>query len=134
MKLDSFTRQYLETMLWSTTDESTPAGGEPLDRNYSVDDIAPAALAAAIADCERFQAENAGALEAAGDWLGDEGGRDGDATTTAAHLFWLNRNGHGRGFWEGDSEACESLAAACEAFGELYPVVGDDGLIYELGE
>ncbi len=133
MNLDSFTRQYLETMLWSTNDESTPSGGRPLDDNYTIDDITPEALAQAVADCERFRAENAGALEAAEEWLAGRGG-DGDATTTAAHLFWLNRNGHGCGFWEGDSEACESLSKACEAFGECWPYLGDNGQIYGLGE
>lgn len=133
MKLDSFTRQYLETMLWSTTDESNDQGGDPMDRNYSVDDIAPEAIAQAIADCERFQSENAGALEAANDWLAERGS-DGDAHTTAAYLFWMNRNGHGVGFWEFDGAACESLNTACKAFGECNPYVGDDGLVYGLGE
>jgi hypothetical protein len=126
MNLDKFTRQYLETMLWSTNDDSNDSGGDPLDTNYTIDDIAPEALQAAINDCNRFQAENAGALEAAEDWLFERG--------TAAHLFWLNRTGHGCGFWEGDSEACESLDNASEVFGELWPYVGDDGLIYGLGE
>jgi hypothetical protein len=136
MNLDKFTRQYLETMLWSTNDDSNDSGGEPLDANYTIDDIAPEALQAAINDCNRFRAENAGAIEAANDWLFERGlgDSDNDAETMAAHLFWLNRTGHGCGFWEGDSEACESLDNASEAFGELWPYVGDDGLIYGLGE
>lgn len=133
MNLDAFTSQYLETMLWSTNDESNDRGGDPLDDNYSIDDIAPEALAQAVADCERFRAENAGALEAAHEWLATRSG-DLDADGTAAHLFWLNRNGHGCGFWEGDGEACESLSKACKAFGKLWPYVGGDGLIYGLGE
>lgn len=37
--LDTFTKVYIETALWSSTDESTPQGGEPLDHNYSASDI-----------------------------------------------------------------------------------------------
>ena len=133
--LDSFTRQYLETMLWSTTDESNDQGGDTMDRNYSVDDIAPEAIAQAVADCERFQSENAGALEAAHDGLSElVKAAYGTADDVAAEFFWLNRNGHGRGFWELDGAAGESLDKACEAFGECNPYVGDDGLVYGLGE
>lgn len=132
-KLDAFTRQYLETMLWSTNDESNDRGGDPLDKNYSIDDIAPEAIAQAIADCERFQRENAGALEAADEWLSLEC-LEMNADEMAGHLFWLNRNGHGRGFFDGSSDACESLDNACEAFGECWPYVGDDGKVYGLGE
>lgn len=135
MKLDSFTRQYLETMLWSTTDNDAYDRGDDdcLDKNYSIDDIAPEAIAQAVADCERFQRENAGALEAADEWLAQRAG-DNDASGTAAHLFWLNRNGHGCGFWEFDGAAGESLDKACKGFGECWPYVGDDGSVYGLGE
>lgn len=50
----------------------------------------------------------------------------------AAHDFWLTRNGHGAGFWDGDwiEPAATKLAKAAEAFGESYAYLGDDGLIY----
>lgn len=35
-KLDAFTRQYLETALWSSTDNSRDDGGGPLDQNYDI--------------------------------------------------------------------------------------------------
>ena len=38
--LDAFTNAYIETMLWSTNDESDEKGGEPLDTNYGPTDIA----------------------------------------------------------------------------------------------
>ena len=31
MTLDRFTASYIEAALWSSMDESTPAGGEPMD-------------------------------------------------------------------------------------------------------
>jgi hypothetical protein len=40
--MDAFTKQYIQTALWSSWDESTP--GEPMDRKYGVKDIAPETL------------------------------------------------------------------------------------------
>jgi hypothetical protein len=50
----------------------------------------------------------------------------------AGHDFWLTRNGHGAGFWDGDwpEPLATVLTDAAHAFGELSPYVGDDGLIY----
>lgn len=46
-ELDKFTRQYLETALWSSNDESDDSGGEPFDFNYTTEDIAEESIAAA---------------------------------------------------------------------------------------
>lgn len=121
IKLDAFTRSYIVTMLWSTTDESTPEGGEPMDANYSGADVAPIALVQIVADCEAFQKECSDHY---------------DDSEQAGHDFWLTRNGHGAGFWDGDYPEPEAsiLTAASKRFGELYPYVGDDGLIYTGGE
>jgi len=62
MTLDSFTKAYIEAALWSSNDESTPQGGEPLDANYGITDIAPATRETIIADCKRFQEQNAALL------------------------------------------------------------------------
>lgn len=125
--LDSFTRAYLVCALWSSNDESTPQGGEPFDRNYDLSDLAPEAVALAIADCARFQADNAADLSLAN--LAD---------SRAGHCFWLNRNGHGSGFWDEYGhrdpvewrEACNRLSKASKGFGECNPYLGDDGQIY----
>ena len=127
--IDTFTRAYIACALWSSNDESTPQGGEPFEANYCIEDFAPEAIAQAVADCARFQAENAADILAAG--LTSE---------RAGHNFWLNRNGHGSGFWDekmesaGDPEpecqACDRLSDACRHYGELSPYLGDDGQIY----
>lgn len=131
-ELDAFTRAYLHACLWSTHDDSTPQGGEPMDRNYTLEDFAPAAIERAAADCERFQRENAADLELANIQ------ESGDTESRAGFLFWLNRNGHGTGFWDEkthrdpDSEcaACNRLADASRAFGYCEAYVGDDGQIH----
>lgn len=95
MKTDAFTRSYIEAALWSTTDCrctcgnlgerggdvtfcstgcGAQTGGEPLDHNYGPKDIAPATVAAMVADCADFQAAQAGLLAQAGDDdVGDDG-------------------------------------------------------------
>jgi len=115
--LDAFTRQYLETALWSSTDDQE----EPLDANYGPEDIDPATLRTMAADCARFQRENADDIASAND---DE---------RAGHDFWLTRNGHGAGFWDGDwpEPQATRLTDASKAFGEfdLYVSV-DDGAVH----
>jgi len=112
MELDAFTASYLETALWSSNGDD----GEPLDDRYSVDDFAPCAIACAIADCAAFQRDHA-----------DVGTQEGQAGCD----FWLTRNRHGAGFWDGDwGEAGDRLTDASRAFGEIDLYVGDDGLIY----
>ena len=106
--LDEFTRAYLEAALWSSTDED----GQPLDINYGIDDIDPECLQRMIDDCARFQAENEEILaeaEVSSRYSIDE---------QAGHDFWLTRNRHGAGFWDGDwSEPyATQLTEAAEAF------------------
>jgi hypothetical protein len=128
-KLDDFTLAYIEAALWSTNDESDESGGEPLDSNYSTEDIAPEALEQIVADCAKFQAENAADIAAMPSRNGYK------SAELAGHDFWLTRNGHGAGFWDrGLDELGERLTAAADTFGEVWPYVGDDGRIYGFGE
>jgi hypothetical protein len=128
MELDAFTRAYIECALWSSNDNSTPQGGDPLDRNYGVTDIDPRTLAAMAADCERFQLENQASLES----VYASGFSPTYNAERAGHDFWLTRNAHGAGFWDGDIEyvAGQKLTDAAHAFGEVELYVGDDGKIY----
>jgi hypothetical protein len=119
-RLDPFTRQYIETALWSTNDESDEQGGEPLDKNYSISDIAPETMKMMIEDCDEFQEQYADLLAASG--LDNE---------KAGHYFWLSRNGHGAGFFDED---LNELQAAAEAYGEFDLYVGDDGLVHGSSE
>jgi len=109
--MDSFTRAYVECALWSSTDESDESGGDPIDQNYSIEDLTVAALRTMIADCAAFQRDNEEDLYQCG--LSDE---------RAGHDFWLTRNRHGSGFWDecfGDKRM-DRLTAASHAYGEAY--------------
>lgn len=139
--LDVFTRHYIIAALWSTNDESTPSGGEPMDANYSPEDIAQETLLKIREDCERFQKDNRELLEAAyadGSLpVNGSGEREGGAAS-AGHDFWLTRSGHGAGFWDGDWDSVEDngpeygdrLTEASKQFKEVYLYVGDDGQIH----
>lgn len=85
ISLTSFCRAYLICALWSSTDDNE----NPFDANYGINNLAPEALQKAVDDCAKFETENTNDLELAC--------LDSDR---AGHCFWLNRNGHGSGFWD----------------------------------
>lgn len=120
MELDTFTKAYVECMLWAENDESTPQGGEPLNENYSVEDFSPLAMAQIWRDCRNFQEAANGLIE--------------DKQAQAGHDFWLTRNGHGAGFWDrpevyGEQNA-EILTRISKACGGLNAIVGDDEMLH----
>jgi len=115
MKLDSFTRAYLECALWASSDDD----GNPLDDSYGIDDLSPECVSQAIEDCTAFQTDNADLLAD----LDDE---------QSGHDFWLTRNHHGAGFWDrGHPEKISKpLTDASHVYGSVELYVGDNGLIY----
>jgi hypothetical protein len=111
--MDTFTKSYIGTALWSSTDSSD----HPLDCNYDTDDISPECMKQMIEDCRAFQ-------ETAGDMIA---GRE----ERAGHDFWLTRNGHGAGFWDGDwIQHGDKLTGISKTYGSVDLYVGDDGKIY----
>jgi len=116
--MDFFTRSYIEAALWSSMDNATDQGGEPLDAHFGPNDIARETLAKIEEDCQAFQRDHAE----------DIGGN----LERAGHDFWLTRNHHGCGFWDGDwpEESGERLTAASHSFGSVDLYVGEDDLIY----
>ncbi|GAA6622766.1 hypothetical protein [Scytonema sp. NUACC26] len=113
-KLDEFTFAYIEAALWSSLDDDD----EPMDKHYSIEDIHVFTLEEMIADCHSFQ-------EKAGDRLHNN-------WEQAGHDFWLTRNRHGCGFWDGfwDKELGKELTDLSHSFGEYDLYVGNDDLIY----
>jgi len=126
--LELFIRGYVVAALWSTNDESTPDGGVPMDDNYGPDDIAGEAMARMREDCAKFWTENKALFT-------DENLQASPGCSIAeyaGHDFWLTRNGHGCGYWDGDwvkpvgvklTEAAKKMCGC-----DLY--VGDDKKIY----
>jgi len=139
---DEMFRAYLTTALWSSTDD-----GESLDATHEVDDIAPDAVATLREDVDDFYRANRALLCA---WTTPQ---------EAGHLFWLNRNGHGVGFWDrtlpGAADTAEyrkrygitravarsrvrfnaamtRLSDASKVYGAVDLYVGDDGAVHVL--
>ncbi len=114
----SFVAAYIQTALWSSNDESDEAGGEPLDKNFSPDDIHPDTLEKMRKECEEFFLANMDDI--------------GDRFCVAGHDFWLTRNRHGAGYWDGDwpEEVGKRLTEAAQKCGEVHLHVGDDGKIH----
>lgn len=114
--VSEFFDAYLEAALWSSYADDTM----PMDKKYSLEDFAPEHLTKMLVDCLLFYTDN-NLLE-----LPDHLQR------SAGHDFWLTRNGHGAGFWDGDWPESQAtlLTTAAHHFGpdELY--IGDDGQIY----
>ena len=84
-----------------------------------------------VADCAKFQADHAEVI-ADENLVHYRGSFEGGVDRMAGHDFWLTRNGHGAGFWDGDwkEPAASKLDAASHAFGEVDLYIGDDGKVY----
>lgn len=125
-----FLRGYLVCALWSSNDNSTPEGGEPVDDNYGVDDILPEHVEACRKDCEDFIDANAGDLKEYVEKIGDH--PDLVAWARAGGDFWLTRNGHGAGFWDrGLGALGDRLSRAAKTYGEKYVTVDGDKVYTE---
>ena len=59
----TFFNAYVEAALWSSTDNSRPDGGDPLDQHFVPADIDAETREKMRADCQRFQEENAELLK-----------------------------------------------------------------------
>ena len=116
--MTDFLNAYLVTALWSSSDEKD----NPFDDNYSIDDFSEEALKQADKDCGLF-IEKAKALIDQID--------DCDYRGRLGHDFWLTRNGHGAGFWDGDypDDIGDKLTEIADEFRELHIYV-DDGKLY----
>lgn len=118
MDIDAIFQAYVETALWSSTDNADDSGGEPLDANYSADDIDEQTLAQMRKDCADFVEYARNAL--VGAELSDE---------SIGHNFWLNRNGHGAGFWDLGIAQGDELSKLSKSFGYFDLYVGENGKI-----
>lgn len=126
--LDKFTRAYLTTALWSSTDDNDI----PLDRKYTIDDLPAETLAKAAKDCTEFRKQADFLIGAAIATGKVQYYPPFDEIEQAGHDFWLTRNGHGAGFWDGDwpEPYGEQLTAIAHKFTECNLIVDDDEKLY----
>lgn len=125
----SFVESYKTTAIWaSNTDGCEPDGYNITDDS----ELSQEAKNSMQADCLRFLEKYGHLIESepepptATD-IGD------DEWAMAGHDFWLTRNGHGAGFWDGGWPVNgEALTEACNWFGEVSLYVGDEGEVHEI--
>lgn len=112
--LDRFVDQYIETALWSSTDED----GNPLDRRFDEHGFAKNSLRLMKQSAESFYRAHQSDISS-------DPGR-------AGHDFWLTRNRHGAGFWDGDwpEVVGKRLTKAAHQAGEANLYIGDDGKVH----
>lgn len=103
---------YATCALWSTNDEMTEQGGEPLDKNFNTSDLSGYSKEIMLKDCQYFlEIVEYNGISLAGLDFNQIG-----------HDLWLTRNHHGTGFWDGDyDDVCEGLGS------ELTKVAHDMG-------
>lgn len=103
-ELDKFTVSYIETALWA----------EGYGLEYDEDWIDENDLKEIISDCKDFQEQAHELIE------GHE--------IQASHDFYLTRNGHGSGFWDGDwpEEDGEKLTEISKSYGAHQAFLADD--------
>lgn len=112
-----FLKGYIETALWLAEDEMTL---ETKDSRGELARILPAVLKEMAEDCEAF-------WQAHSEELGTDYERAGSD-------FFLSRNGHGAGYFDGDyGDHCRTLQLAARVYGTFALVVPASGSIYSHG-
>lgn len=127
-QLVPFVRAYLVTALWSSLNDD----GSPMDQEFSIHDFDSGTLQRAVADCDAFRAKADDIISAAIETGLVKCGPDFDEYGRAAHDFWLTRNGHGAGFWDGDwpEPMASQLTEIAKGFGVCEIYIGDNGKLY----
>lgn len=120
--LRDFVAGYLEAAEFTTV---LGESGAPLECMNDPPTWSPEARQQAVEECRDFLAGQWAAVEAAQEEYGvsyEQAGRD----------FWLTRNRHGAGFWDGDypEPHAKALTDAAHAAGERDVVDGDNGRLY----
>ena len=122
---------YLEAALWSSFDCDDSDNSAPLDKNYGSNDWSNDAISEACADCRRFlellQETDCDGFDNLLDAAIYEQGEN-----LLGHDFWLTRNGHGAGFWDGDygkygDAICKVLYDEFGRYSEVDVYADDDG-------
>lgn len=100
-------RSYLETALWSSTEIESDKHFDTL--GYTPEDASIILQHQSQIDLDAFEA------------LAEKHGIDLSSFPNWPHDFWLTRNGHGAGFWDGDYP--EDIGKKLTELSHLFPEV-----------
>lgn len=127
LTVEEILEAYFICALWSSTDDND----QPLDDNYSLDDISQPLKECAFAEinCWLGYCNELGLVDPFIEHYEDSPRYTNEERL--GHDFWLTRNGHGAGFWDrGLGELGQKLTEATKTFGTSDLYIGDDGKIY----
>ena len=120
---DTAIQSYFQAALFFSNEGED--GEIQMDSKYTTDDFAEETTATLTKDITSFfeLLESEGLLDDAKEFQSE--GR-------IAVDFWLTRNGHGSGFWDGDYgySLGDKITHLCKQYGEQDIYSGDDGKIY----
>jgi hypothetical protein len=97
-----------------------------LDDHFDIEDFSIDSLISARDDVDQFfkRLRTAGLLDQARECYGD---------SHIAFHFWLTRQGHGAGFWDGDyGDIGDQLTDVADLSGTVTYGLGEDGKIHQL--
>ena len=113
---------YTDAAIWFSPEDEQNVS---LEQNYGAEDISQDAQLQMAADCYRFFEQVKAYVDP-----------DNDAEMHAlGHDFFLTRNGHGAGFWDGDwdhkpADAVQALTEQSKLMGSWCLMPGTDGILY----
>jgi hypothetical protein len=125
-KDEEFIYGYMECALWSSADDKD----NPLDSQFSIGDLPQETRERMEKDClafiEKCRSENLNPFPEYANF------KECSDAAYSGHDFWLTRNGHGAGYWDGDlpDPLGEQLTAIADTFPHCDLYVGDDGKLY----
>ena len=122
---EKFLSAYLECMLWASTDLYVETDQSFDSSGYGPDDIEKNTLDSIRGECRDFL-ESFGHLITEENFLGQGGPFE-----HAGHDFFLTRNRHGAGFWDGawKTEVGKELTQASHPYGSTYFFVNEQNKI-----
>lgn len=121
--------QFTAAQIQAVTDAYLEAVTFTEEAEFEGIEIAPASAKEARADVEKFLVNNAETINCVLNHF--YANRRAEGLHQIGTDFWLNRNGHGSGFWdEGWGTLGDQLSDAAHEFGEISTYTTTDGQMY----
>ena len=123
---NGFLKGYIDCALWSTMDSYDVEGNDIYSLDDEFDTVSDKCMEVMLMDCEEFISNNTEKLKEFKELAQCDDFRLGV-------LFWLNRSGHGSGYWDelpNNETVGDELSDTARAYGEFY-LYGDfeDGCV-----
>jgi len=117
----------LQVILWAECDIDEDGNSEPLDRNYTINDIEDKSMEFIIGKYREFKSQYfQECLESV-----DDKELYSDIACQFSQDYWLSCNGHGAGFFDSiwSKEQCQKMQAIARQEGSYY-AHSDNGIVY----